>query len=130
MILLDTHVAVWMTTDKSRLSMPAATAIRAAAREGTGVAISGSTLWEMALMSSRKQLRMRGTATDYLRHVESVFVVLPVTGAIAERSMLFTKRFPHDPTDRIIGATALVHGLQLVTKDEEIRASGEVPVVW
>jgi len=30
----------------------------------------------------------------------------------------------------LIGATALVHGLQLVTRDEPIRDSGEVPVVW
>jgi PIN domain nuclease of toxin-antitoxin system len=56
--------------------------------------------------------------------------VFPVTGAIAARAVLLSTRYPNDPADRLIGATALVHGLQLVTKDERIQASGEVPFVW
>jgi hypothetical protein len=32
--------------------------------------------------------------------------------------------------DRIIGATALVHGMSLVTRDERIRESGELPCAW
>ncbi len=130
MILLDTHVAVWMTTDKRHLSSSVAMAIREASRAGAGVAIAGSTLWEIAMMSTRNRLRLPGALTEYLRFVESVFVVLPLTGPIAERSMLFTKKFPSDPADQIIGATALVHGLQLVTRDQQIRNSGEVPCLW
>jgi PIN domain nuclease of toxin-antitoxin system len=130
MILLDTHVAVWMTTDKGQLSPAAATAIRKVNREGKGVAIAGSTLWEIAMMSARNRIRLPGTLADYLHHLESVFVVLPITGAIAARSMLFTEGFPNDPTDRLIGATAFVHGIPLVTKDERIRVSKQVDCVW
>jgi predicted nucleic acid-binding protein len=32
--------------------------------------------------------------------------------------------------DRIIAATALQLGLPLITRDEAIRRSGVVPVVW
>ena len=67
---------------------------------------------------------------DFLQEVERHFRVLPISAAIAERSMLFSPRYPKDPSDRIIGATALVHSLLLVTADEEIRASGEVPCLW
>ena len=130
MILLDTHVAVWMTTDKRQLSPAAATAIRDESRAGKGVAIASSTLWEIAMMSAKNQVRLPGTLGDYLSYVESVFVVLPITGAIAERSTLFTGRFPGDPTDRLIGATAVVHGIKLVTKDKLIRISKQVDCVW
>jgi PIN domain nuclease of toxin-antitoxin system len=129
-ILLDTHVAVWMTADKRQLSPAAATAIRDESRAGKGVAIASSTLWEIAMMSARNELRLPGTLTEYLSYVESVFVVLPITGAIAERSILFTGVFPNDPTDRLIGATAVVHGIRLVTKDKKIRRSNQVDCVW
>ena len=38
--------------------------------------------------------------------------------------------FPRDPADRIIGATALVEGLTLITADRDILASKAVPSVW
>jgi PIN domain nuclease of toxin-antitoxin system len=129
-ILLDTHVAVWMTTDKRRLSDTAATAIREASRKAHGVAISGSTLWEIAMMSVNGQFRFRTSLTEYLRYLEEVFVVLPITGRIAELSVSFPENYPRNPTDRLIGATAVANGIRLVTKDEGIRASGEVDCIW
>jgi PIN domain nuclease of toxin-antitoxin system len=130
MILLDTHVAVWMTTDKKLLSPAAAAAIRETSRGGDGLAIASSTLWEIAMRSAEKQIQLPGSLTEYLRFVESVFVVLPITGAIAERSTLFTGKFPKDPTDRLIGATAYVHGIRLVTKDKKIRGSKQLDCIW
>jgi PIN domain nuclease of toxin-antitoxin system len=119
-----------MTADKRQLSTAAAEAIREESRAGKGVAIASSTLWEIAMMSARNELRLPGTLTEYLSYVEAVFVVLPITGAIAERSVLFTGVFPNDPTDRLIGATAVVHGIRLVTKDKKIRTSKQVDCIW
>ncbi len=55
--------------------------------------------------------------------------VLPITPEIAEKSVQFSSRFPKDPTDRLIAATALVHGFKLVTADKLVRKSGEVPCI-
>jgi PIN domain nuclease of toxin-antitoxin system len=129
-ILLDTHVVVWMTTDKLQLSPAAADAIRHASRAGEGVAIAGSTLWEIAMISGRGGFRLPSTLAEYLRYLESAFVVLPITAAIAELSTAFPAQYPKNPTDRLIGATAVAHGLGLVTKDEGIRGSGEVNCIW
>lgn len=68
--------------------------------------------------------------TRYLASVEERFVVFPITAEIAERSVGFSAAYPNDPTDRIIGATAVVHGLPLVTADAAIRKSGEVLCIW
>jgi PIN domain nuclease of toxin-antitoxin system len=119
-----------MTTDKGQLSDPAAAAIRESSRAGEGIAIASSTLWEMAMYSANGGFRLPGMLSEYLKYVERVFVVLPITGAIAERSALFTGAFPRDPTDRIIAATAAVYSMKLVTKDKEIRGSGEVDCIW
>lgn len=109
MILLDTHSTTWLTTDKTQLSRPAADAIRAESRAGGGVAIASSTLWEVAMMSAKGRFLLPKPLSEYLSYLESLFVVLPITGAIAERSMLFSARFPKDPTDRLVAATAIVH---------------------
>ena len=65
----------------------------------------------------------------YLRRVEQMFEVLPITAAIAERSTQFSASYPRDPADRVIGATASVHGVSLVTRDKGIVASREVNCV-
>lgn len=130
MILLDTHAAVWMTTNKSLLSPAAASLIRDTRRAGEGVCIASSTLWEIAMIAAKGGFRLPSTLGDYLRYLESMFVVLPLTGAIAERAVQFSQEYPKDPTDRLIGATAVAHDLVLVTRDEKIRASGEVRCIW
>ncbi len=78
----------------------------------------------------RGGIQVPATVLDYLQGLEKTFIVLPITGLIADRSMRFSENYPRDPTDRMIGATALVHNVPLVTADRKIRASGEVNCVW
>jgi PIN domain nuclease of toxin-antitoxin system len=82
------------------------------------------------MMSLSGQFRLRSTLTEYLRYIETMFVVLPITGAIAELSVSLPASYPRNPTDRLIGATAVAHGLELVTKDVGIRRSGAVKCIW
>ncbi len=82
------------------------------------------------MLSTNGQFRLRRTLAEYLRYIEALFVVLPITGAVAELSVSFSDKYPRNPMDRLIGATALVYGLSLVTKDEAIRESGEVNCIW
>jgi PIN domain nuclease of toxin-antitoxin system len=60
MILLDTHVLVWMVSDSSRLSRPAARELRKA-EQNAELAIASITLWELALLYSHGRLRTTGT---------------------------------------------------------------------
>jgi PIN domain nuclease of toxin-antitoxin system len=129
LIVLDTHAVFWLAQTPELLSDRAIEAI-ASERQADGVAIADKSLWEMAMMISRGHVKVRTSMREFLQEVERNFTVLPITGAIAERAMEFSKRYPKDPTDRLIGATAVAHGLQLVTKDEGIRGSGEVNCVW
>jgi PIN domain nuclease of toxin-antitoxin system len=50
-----------------------------------------------------------------------------LTPAIAAASISLLG-LPRDPADRLIAATAMCHGLTLLTSDERIRAWGGVPV--
>jgi PIN domain nuclease of toxin-antitoxin system len=53
---------------------------------------------------------------------------LSLTQEIAVRSVQFPKSYPNDPQDRIIGATAFVEGIRLLTHDKLIVKSGLVPL--
>jgi PIN domain nuclease of toxin-antitoxin system len=128
-ILVDTQAVIWLTQASSLLSKSAAQALAKGRIEGD-LAISDITLREIAMLVSRGRVIVSGPLEVYLEFIESLFKVLPITAKIAERSVRFGPAYPNDPADRIIGATAIVHGARLVTKDELIRASGEVDCVW
>jgi PIN domain nuclease of toxin-antitoxin system len=129
-ILVDTHVVIWATLNQKLLSKAAAKALTQARKEGIGAGIASSTLWELAILISRGRVTCPMSLTNYLTEVEQRFVVFPINSEIAERSVAFSKNYPKDPTDQLIGATALVHDLTLVTADAKIRKSGEVACIW
>lgn len=129
MILVDTQIVIWLAVMPGKISRRAVEAIEQERRVGA-VAISDKTLWELAMVFARKQMDADLDLRETLEATEQNFMVLPINAAIAERSVQFKKSFPADPADRIIAATAIVHGLMLVTADRDIRRSGEVPCVW
>jgi PIN domain nuclease of toxin-antitoxin system len=129
MILLDTHVLVWAVEDSERLSGTAASEIRRNRRHG-GLAVSAITLWELAWLLSRGRIQARGTIEAGVRLLLEGVTVLPITPEVAALATQFPDDYPHDPTDRIIGATARAEGLTLITRDEKIRRSPLLKTVW
>jgi PIN domain nuclease of toxin-antitoxin system len=128
-ILLDTHVLVWLTTEPARLSKRAGSAIRGASRGG-GIAISAITLWELAWLASHSRLQVTGTVEAYLDEVSSRVSVRPITAKVAELANQFPADYSGDPCDRVIGATALAEGTILVTKDGKIRECKLLQTLW
>jgi PIN domain nuclease of toxin-antitoxin system len=131
MILLDTHVVLWLGYAPDKLSPAAGEAIRSE-RKGDGLAVADKTLWELAMIAARGRLDLPQVLPmrDLLDFVESHCRILPITAAVAERSVGFGPAFPKDPTDQIIAATAIVHGIKLMTADRLILSSGEVDCIW
>ena len=129
MILLDTHVLVWMSSDPKRLSKRAREAIRQA-REGSGIAVAAITLWELAWLANSGRLQVTGSVESYVRETISRVIVKPITPEITSLAVQMPANFPKDPADRMIVATAAVEGLSLVTADERIQVSKRVATIW
>ena len=130
MILLDTHVVIWLAQDYERISATAQSKIDDARRKDRGLAVSDITLLEIARLGSRGQINLIPDAETVLAEVERHFVVLPITAAIALQAYELPSRYPKDPADRIIGATALVEDIPLLTADAAIRKSRAVATIW
>jgi len=130
LILLDTHVVLWLTSDPDKLSGNARAAIEVSRRNGDGMAVCDITLLELTMLASKGRIHLGISLQSLLQEIEARFVVFPITSRACARAMSFPAAYPKDPADRIIGATALVEGLSLITADREIRRSKLVPTIW
>ena len=129
MILLDTHVLVWLALQPNKLSKNAKEAVRAA-RLHSRLAVAAITLWELAWLSENGRIESTMSIESFIRECVSKVSVLPITPEIAARAVSLPESYPKNPQDRLIGATALVEGAGLVTHDRGIARSGLVPVIW
>jgi PIN domain nuclease of toxin-antitoxin system len=130
LILLDTHVVIWLSYEHGRISTKAQAAIKEARQKESGLAVSAISLIEIARLSSHGRLHLTPDLETFLSEVEQRLVVLPITGRIAMQAFELPKAYPKDPVDRVIGATALVEDLPLITADNDIRRSQAIPTIW
>jgi len=130
LILLDTHVVLWLTSDPDKLSRKARAAIEASRRDGDGMAVCDITLLELTTLASKGRIQLGLSLESILQEIEARFVILPIRSRACARAMSFPTTYPKDPADRIIAATALVEGLSLITADREIRRSKLVHTIW
>jgi PIN domain nuclease of toxin-antitoxin system len=129
MILLDTHVLIWLAFEPAKLSRAVREAIHESARTG-GLGISAITLWEAAWLVTHRRVDFTGTADAFLEEISSRTAVFPITRQIALLANQLPATYPGDPSDRLIGATALAEGIALVTKDRSIRNCKQIKTIW
>jgi PIN domain nuclease of toxin-antitoxin system len=85
---------------------------------------------ELAWLAENGRVTTTLSVESFVRLCASKMTVLPITPEIAARAVSFPDSYPKDPQDRLIGATALVEGIRLITRDKLIKKSGLIPVVW
>ena len=130
-LVADTQSAVWLLTDRARLSSRALEALHETIRSRGSIIVSAVSLIEVTYGVERgrlpaevlSRLRRRCTAPA------GVLRLAPVDYAVT----LALERVPRDQVpdmpDRIIGATALALDIKLVTSDRDLRES-VVPTIW
>jgi PIN domain nuclease of toxin-antitoxin system len=128
-ILLDTHVLIWLASEPAKLSRKASEAIHAAGQEG-GIAISAITLWELAWLATNGRLDITGTVDAFVERISSRTAIRPITVKVAVLANQLPTDYSGDPCDRLIGATALAEGIVLVTKDRNIRKCKRIKSIW
>ena len=120
MLLLDTHVLLWLETGVATLGPRAQQALDNASWRDGEVGVSAISFWELAMLVRKGRLDPSldpaGLRDGFL---DDGLVEVPVNGAIGIRAE-FLDWAHRDPADRIIVATAL-EGHELLTSDEQIR---------
>lgn len=116
-ILLDTHVVHWWSAEPQRVS----TTARKALEEADELVVSAISWYELAWLARHERITVTVPIRSWLQGLAAQLRTIGVTPAIADAAVALPSSFPGDPADRLIYATAIEHGLGLVTKDRAIR---------
>jgi PIN domain nuclease of toxin-antitoxin system len=117
-IVLDTHAAIWLTTDRGLGRQSQRIADKALSEDR--LAICTISFWELAMLAAKGRLRSLKSATERRAELIAAGVrELPLTGDIAILAAEL-EGLNGDPADRIIAATAIAHDATQVTADENL----------
>jgi PIN domain nuclease of toxin-antitoxin system len=125
--LLDTHIWIWYVADPSKLLRAELKALEAL-DTGNCPFISDFSLWEVATLTALGRLDWDQSFADWLLLAAKPGIVriLPFSVEIAIELASLPDGLHRDPADRAIVATARVHKLPVMTRDQKILSSGLV----
>ena len=116
-LLLDTHVLLWLGAEPERLSVEAAEAMERADE----LAVASITWFELAWLAMHDRVVLGVPLRTWLSGLAAGVRSVAITPEIAATAVSLRSSFPGDPPDRLIYATAIEHGWQLVTKDRRMH---------
>ncbi len=118
-ILLDTHVLLWLRIGDRRLGRRTREAVEPS-WTAQAVAVSAISFWEVAMLHDKGRLTLLQDIGAWRRTLlDDGLVEITVDGEIGTHAAGLAS-LPGDPADRLIVATALLGGHQLVTADRRI----------
>jgi PIN domain nuclease of toxin-antitoxin system len=128
MLLLDAHALVWLASDQEQLTSRGKTSIREAAGR---LFISAISSLEIAILVKRGRLELplppeRFVGECLRRHG---ITEIPLDSAIAMAAASLPD-IHNDPFDRILAATAIIHRLDLLSKDTVLPRYPGLRVTW
>jgi PIN domain nuclease of toxin-antitoxin system len=129
MIVLDTHAWLWWLAAPARLSRAARQAIEQAPLIG----VSTLSAWEVAMLEMRGRISLDRDVSLWVKQAladERVDSLAPGADVAVAAGLLDAQRFPGDPVDRLIYATARSIGATLITRDAAIRAFDSAATLW
>ena len=133
MLLLDTHVMVWLLGATGALRRETIDAIDRSAGD-RDLHVSVMAFWELGLLVEQGRVRLNEPFADWLHRAKTQFgiTVAPLTEQMAFDSTQLPGEFHRDPADRFMVATARQMDATLITRDSRILrygAEGHVQVM-
>lgn len=123
MIVLDTHVLVWLMEGNGRLGKSSIAKIDHAASKAE-LLVPAISVWEIALLVEKGRLALSQDIDQWVKRVFTLPGVglAPLEPEIAIEGARLPGGFHGDPADRLIAATARHHDAALMTVDRAILA--------
>lgn len=125
-VLLDTHVVLWSLLTPDEINQSSKRIIEQA-QEQDQLFLSSISLWEIAMLKSKKRISVYEPLKDFLQAITNIegLSIKDISAEVAAESVLLADNFHGDPADRIIAATAMTSGAVLLTRDKKILTWAE-----
>lgn len=126
LVLLDTHVWVWLLNGDQKLSPKALKAVERSL-SGEAVLLSAISPWEVAMLVSKGRLTLDRDVGEWVQAATSIpgIRIEPISPEIAVASTRLPGELHPDPSDRLIAATARHLGAVLITDDQKLLDYGK-----
>ena len=119
LILLDTHVLIWLDQDDPVLGLIARQQADAALKGGR-LAVSAISFWEIAMLVAKQRIVIELPLPTWRQDLLNLGLrEIPVSGEIGIAAVQLDQ-LHGDPADRIIVATALLREATLMTADRKL----------
>jgi PIN domain nuclease of toxin-antitoxin system len=121
LLLLDTHTLIWSVEEGPRLGRRVKAILNEAA-QGSRIAVSAITPWEIAVLVAKNRLQLGCDVMQWIRDslARPGVQLIPLKPEIAVACANLPFEMHADPADRILVATARHLGGTLVTADERL----------
>lgn len=125
LVLIDTHVWVWLLNGDQKLNPKALKAIERSLSE-EAVLLSAISPWEVAMLVSKRRLTLDRDVGEWVQTATSIsgIRIEPISPEIAVASTRLPGELHPDPADRLIAATARHLGAVLITDDQKLLDYG------
>ena len=118
MILLDTHVLIWLDQDNPKLGPKCRAAIDEALAEDD-LAVSAISFWEVAMLVAKRRLAIAVALHHWRRDLIAGGIrELPLDGRVG--LLAADLELHRDPADRFVAATATINEATLATADQRL----------
>ncbi len=126
LVLLDTHVWVWLLNGSERLGPKARKAIQRSLAE-EAVLVSAISPWEVAMLVSKGRFVLDRDVGEWVQAALSLpgIRLEPLSPEVAVASTRLPGTIHSDPADRMIAATARHLGSTLITEDQLLLDYGK-----
>lgn len=126
-VLLDTHTFLWANQDWTKLSQPAARALRA---EDNQLFLSQVSVWELVIKARLGKLRLPHAAVEFaVRMAQANQIKLLPVGLVHLGQLESLPLHHRDPFDRMLVAQAQAESMPLVSHDQQL-ARYAVDIIW
>jgi PIN domain nuclease of toxin-antitoxin system len=126
-LLLDTHIWLWSLLAPQHLTRAVASALE---DETSELWLSPVSIWELLILVEKGRVVLESDPIDW---INTVLAQITFREAVLNFEVALESRrieLPHqDPADRFLAATARVYGLTLVTADERLIGSRQIPIL-
>jgi PIN domain nuclease of toxin-antitoxin system len=126
--IADTHAAIWYLFSDSRLGNAASAFIDATLASGDHIGVSSISLAEMVYLIEKARIPA-SALKDLQSAIADSKAVLKHVENVAMKMAEVPRQDVPDLPDRVIAATALLRGVLVLSRDDQIRSSS-IKTIW